>query len=516
MENQYPELTLRDYMRVLFRQKAVVLTAFFTVMITVIVGVQFKTPVYEAQVKMLISAEKLVESPFYQALGGNVRAEAALTQSEIVNSTPVIDRTVAVAFNPRYMDLLRYELHFASELKKPFIKLSAKMMTQQLAAASDEQRMQAFRRFAIEDLRRNIKVEPVRDTNLFTITVRDYSPLIAAALANTISRSYLIFDLEQQVADLQMKYGEKHLSVMQLRDTIEKMTKELNGRQLPVIDAIGPASVKIIEQADVPLRPVGPSKPLIVVLAFFMSIFLGVMLAFTFEYMDQTFKSPQDIEQYLGVPYLGAIPKKPTPKAYHVVADQLYLLMSDKKFKALLVSTALREADVATIVVNVGAYLAKTAGHKVLLMDTNFRQPSLHGKFDLVGAHGLSDVLEGKATFDKMVKDMGSQLFVLPAGKTSLNPITLLGSHAMQELLRQVKNDFDLVILVSTEFIDVKDAVLLAAQVDAVALVVNEGRTRRQAVHAAVAPLKEKKVNVIGAILNERTYAIPKLIYDRV
>ena len=95
MEKYENSATLRDYMRVLFRQKSVTIVTFFTVMATVAAGLMFKTPVYEAQVKMLISAEKQLSSPYYRELLGQ-RVEVALTQSEIVKSNPVIERAVRV------------------------------------------------------------------------------------------------------------------------------------------------------------------------------------------------------------------------------------------------------------------------------------------------------------------------------------------------------------------------------------------------------------------------------------
>ena len=116
--------------------------------------------------------------------------------------------------------------------------------------------------------------------------------------------------------------------VSQLKNTIADMEKRLSGEPLPNIDAIGPASVKVIEQADLPLEPEGPSKSVIMVLGMFMSVFLSIMLAFMFEYMDQSFKTPRDIEQALSVPLLGSVRRRrrPRPELYRELADHLFLL----------------------------------------------------------------------------------------------------------------------------------------------------------------------------------------------
>ncbi len=516
MDPTYPELTLRDYMRVLFRQKAVVITCFVTVMATVAVGLQMKTPVFESRVKLLISAEKQTESIFYRDLATGYRAgEAALTQSEIVTSNPVVERAVrATGLSQRPMD---YELEYASKIKKPVIRLQLKFLRRQIAKYTDQQRQAFLFRSAVEELKSKVKVEPVRDTNIFTISVRDYSQVGAAILANVVSRSYLIFDLEQQLAELQLKYGEKHQAFLQLKDYIEKMAKNLTGEPLSNIDAIGPASVKVVEQAQVPIRPIGPQQSLILLLAFFMSLFLGVMLAFAFEYMDQTFKSPQEIESFLRVPFLGSIPQNATAHNYRTLAEQVFLVMKDKSLKTLVIgATRMHEGTTATVT-NLGTYLAKNAGHKVLIIDANLRSPGVY-KFPKAGeGQGLAEVLEDKIPFDKAIKDVGNNLHVLPAGKTALNPLTLLDSNKMFDILKASKERYEIVLIDVPEFGAYTDGFVLAEQSDAVAVVIIEGKTRKQVVRAAIQPfLEQKEPNVIGAILNRRQYVIPKMIYDRI
>ena len=122
---QQVETTFRDYMRVLFRQKAVVITCFLTVMITVIIGIMLKTPVYEAKVKMLISASKQVEATYYRDLIMGQNMEVALTQAEIVKSAPVLEKTVrALGLAQKPFD---YEKQFASPLKAKLVAIGARM-----------------------------------------------------------------------------------------------------------------------------------------------------------------------------------------------------------------------------------------------------------------------------------------------------------------------------------------------------------------------------------------------------
>lgn len=552
------ETTLRDYIRVLFRHKAVILTTFITVMLTVFIGLKLKTPVYEARVKMLISAEKQVESPYYRDIMGSRNAEITLTQSEIVMSDPVIKRAVAaLKLNEQPLD---YEKQFSSVLKAKLIDYNVKKFEKALAKNTEKQKKLAFSQWekmghpveefekkfaeiseqqkantlfrqAIEKLKKSITVVPIRDTNLFTINVKDFSPIGATIMANVVSRSYVIFDLEQQQTELTLKYGAKHPAVTQLKDNIESMKANLTGKLLTDLEALGPASVKIIEQANIPLKPTGTPKFLTFALALFMSGFLGIMLAFVFEYMDQTFKSPQDIEQTLNLPFLGSIPKKNLSQNlliknmdkrstythfYQVLSDQMYLLMKDKKLKSFLITSTESQEGTSAIIANLGTYLAKKANCKVLLIDANLRNPFLDKIFKLKPAAGLIDMLEDKVSLEEAVCKTDTLLHVLTAGKTELNPVILLDSSKMVKIIEDAKKKYGIVFLDCPNLTSFKDAVVLSSYVDGIALVINEGISRRQVVKNAIASLEQKDGKLIGVILNNRTFAIPRFIYNRV
>jgi len=507
------ENTLRDYLRVLFRQKEVIITSFITVMSTVFIGLTLKTPIYEGQVKMLITAEKQIESPYYRELLTGRNVEVALTQSEIVNSRPVMERVVnALGLSQKP---LNYEKEFASPLKSVFVKLWVKSVNAKLELLNAQQKQAFLFRMALENLKKSIRVEPMRDTNIFTISARDFSQIGAAIIANTVSRSYQIFDLEQQLAELQLKYGEKHQAVLQLKDNVDRMIKNLNGQPLADIEAIGPASVKVVEQADVPLKPVGPPKLLVIIIASFMAVFLGVMLAFVFEYLDQTFKTPQEIESYLNLPFLGSIPPMPKLKSFDALAEQIQFIAKDKNLHTLLFTTVQAGEDAANAVLGIGKALAEKGRRKVLVIDAHFGQLSFKKFLNLPSGPGLMDVIEEKVTLDKSVQTISKNLFVLSAGEAQLNPITVADSGRMTAFLNEVAKKYDLV-LISAPDLTHRDSIVLAADADGVVLVVNEGRTRKQAVNFSILSLKEKKANILGVILNNRSFVIPKAIYDRV
>ena len=507
--------TLRDYLRILFRQKAVILTVILTMTTTVFIGLKFETPVYEAQVKILVSAEKMVQSPLYKDIVGTRSTEVTVTQGEIVKSAPVIERTVkALGLYKRPFD---YEGNYCSSWKRPLVELMASRQAKLFEKISEPAKNAYLFRAAVEELRKKIKVEPIRDTNTFTISVKDFDPEGAATIANTLSRSYLIYDLEQQLAEIQLKYGEKHPSVIQLRDNIAELAKTLHGQPVSIQDALGTASSKVVEQADAPIKPGGKSKALLFLLGFVTSLFIGVMLAVVFECMDQTFKTPQEIESVLGLPFLGAMPKKKKlwPQALQALADQMYLIMKGKGLKTVLIAGIDSASVSISMTTNLARELAARASKQVLLIDADLRS-SIHSKeSQLPTGFGLAEILEGKSSLDACIKTTGN-FSVLVAGKTKLNPVTLIDSAAMSDLLKTAKEKFDMVFINAPSLMLHKDSETLAVYVDGTVVVVAEGKTRRQVAQAAIQPLKDKKANLVGVVLKDRTFVIPKFLYERI
>lgn len=494
MKSSLLENSIREYLGVIFRRKSVIITTFITVMITVVLGLELKTPIYKGSVKMLVSARKETATPYYKDLvGGYQSTQMSLTQGEIVNSYAVLERVVRVL--KLYECSPEYEKDFCSPIKSWVIDLKQMWpkMSNQNSLSPEEEGEYAFT-MAVESLRACLGISPIRDTDLFTITASDFNPKVAALIANVTSRSYVIFDLERQFAELQFQYGDKHPRVIQLKTGIDELTKNLSGAPLSAIEALGPASVKIVEQAHVPFMPAGSSKKVAVAMAFVMSFFLGIMIAFGFEYIDQTFKSSQDIEAFLNLPVLGTIPKmrkkdkvflpdiKQTNayvQSYHNLSDQIYLLIKENKLKSVLITAA----------------------------------SPWEGSTAIADNPGLSDVLEGKITLSKATQNNGHDLIILPAGETSLNPVTLLHTAKLPEVIKEAKESSEVVFVDYANLRNIKDISILSSNVDGIILVVNEGQTRRQVLKALITPLEQRKANILGVILNNRTYAIPKMLY---
>ena len=510
--SEFKTRTLRDYLRILFRRWAVIAISVAAVSVTVAIGLLSQTRYYAAEVKMLISAKKPVEATYYRDLGGGeMQEKMTVTQSEIVKSAPVLQRTIAALdlFNRPF----NYEKDFASPFKKFLLSLQKE---KKLPANLTPQEERSIRfRIAFEDLKQRVAVQPVRDTNTFIIRVQDFSPVAAARTANTISRSYVIFDLEQQLSEVLLKYGGEHPTVMQLRDNINKMIKTLHGDTISNQDAIGPASVKIIEQASMPLKPDGISKKFLFLIAVLISLVFGVILVFIFEYMDPTLKSPQEVEEILNLPLLGTLPKSKQPAESFIqdFADHIQALIKGKGYRVFTIASVTESAGFPSLLESAARYLSQKPGQRILVIDANPHHPALNGYLKNSKEPGLAEVLENKASAKQAVKTVTERFSVLPAGRASLNPASW-DVEKIKELLDALRQEYAAVLILPAALLRFRESAIFAELSDAVILRIEEQKTRREIARAALTLLEKKNARVAGTLLNERTFPIPAPLYN--
>ena len=523
MQQNSQEDVLREYLRIIFSHKAVIFASVITVMIVVFIGLELKTPVYVAQVKMLISAKKQIESPYYMAFSNKEGISA--TQSNLVSSYPVLERVVKV-FN---LDKRPpgYEKGFCSPLKTYLIDWRLKKVKSLHLEHGDEK---DFRfRSAIESLKKKIDVTPIRETDLFIIKATDFDPQVSAKIANAVSRSYVIFDLEQQLAEMKLKYGKKHSLVLQLHDNINMISKNINGELLASnINAIGPASVKIIEQAHPPFYPKGRGKKIVVILGVFMSVVLGIMLTFVFDYLDYRFKTPDDAERFLNIPLIGFLPKsgfrhgeiigakkasRPIASSYKNISEKIYLFLKDRNMKSIMITAASFAEGSSTIVANIASYLASDSRNKTLIVDGNFNNPVVNKLFNIPASPGLTDLIDKTIRIDDVIQNVKPNLSILPSGKKVLNPVSILKHPNAVNAFKDIKDKFDFIIFDNADLLCSGTISALLPHIDGIVLVVSGEKDRRQIVKTAIMHLEPMNGNIFGFIYNNRKFAIPKILY---
>ena len=192
-------------------------------------------------------------------------------------------------------------------------------------------------------------------------------------------------------------------------------------------------------------------------------------------------------------------PKSLSAEAYRSLRTGIKFSSVDKPIKTIVITSALIGEGKSTVAGNL-AYTLNQDGAKVLVIDCDLRKPSMHCNFSVSNEEGLTDVLAGSSDLKSVIKKIEGSLFLITAGTTSPNPAEILGSKAMEDLIKELYVDFDYIILDTPSVLPISDTLLLAAKADATLIVVKAKKTKEKMVKESYSKLVEARANVIGTI----------------
>jgi capsular exopolysaccharide synthesis family protein len=186
-----------------------------------------------------------------------------------------------------------------------------------------------------------------------------------------------------------------------------------------------------------------------------------------------------------------------------MVRSSMQFIAIDQPTKSILVTSSTPSEGKSTTVANLGAVMAQ-AGLKTVIVDADLRRPIQHQLFEVPNLGGLTDLLCSPDLEESsyLKKTKLENLYLIPSGVIPPNPSELLGSQRMAQLTIKLSELADVIIYDSPPALTVTDAVVLSNRVDGVVLVVEAGRTRRDAAQRAIASLQQAGANLLGGLLN--------------
>ncbi|MBU2628750.1 MAG: polysaccharide biosynthesis tyrosine autokinase [Proteobacteria bacterium] len=278
-------------------------------------------------------------------------------------------------------------------------------------------------------------------------------------------------------------------------------------------------NVWVIEKAQIPKLPAKPNKKRNILLGIILGFFGGIGIAFFFEYLDNTVKTPEDVEEKFDIPVISTIDFSKDKKQTIVqnVLDDSSSIIAES-FKGLRTSVLLSSADnppkillISSITPgegksSVSACLAITiaqAGKRVLLIDADMRRPVQHKNFNLENTTGLSSFLAGVSELkDSESIEPVENLDIITAGPIPPNPSELLSSKKLISLLSDVSKIYDMVIIDTPPLASVTDPVILSKHVDGFILVTWAGKTTYELIGKGLKQLREVDAPITGMVLN--------------
>ena len=465
-----------------------------------------QTPLYQASATLLISQSQNPAAPDYNAL--LTGEKIAATYSELLTKRPVLEGTI-------------------TQLHLPYTPAQlAKMAT----------------------------VRVVRNTQLLEVSVEDPDPDMAAEIANALAATFIAQmredtlgqtasyrdSLQQQLGDLEREMKSTSERIQQLRNSQGPQNDLLylqgllsqyqttyaqllrSDQDMKLAEAAAVNAVRVAEPAIPPTEPTWPKTLQNTLLAALVGLMLAVGAAFLAEYLDDTVKTPEDVEQACELPTLGNIirfarrngnperlvserdPKSPVAEAYRVLRTNVDFARVGHEGKTLLITSALEREGKSTTAANLAVMMA-LAGRSVILVDGDLRRPSVHRFFGLDNTSGLTSLLlrQNLGVEAALQATAVRGLRVLPSGPIPPNPAELLSSPRMGEIIEEAKALAEVILFDSPPLLAVSDPIILGSRLEGVALVVDAGRTRHGALERAVEALERGAVPILGVVLNK-------------
>lgn len=201
--------------------------------------------------------------------------------------------------------------------------------------------------------------------------------------------------------------------------------------------------------------------------------------------------------------FLSDDPKSVVSEAFRVLRTNLQFSSVDKPLKRIMVTSSVPQEGKSTVISNLALSMA-SAGNKVLLVDADLRRPNIYKIFLLENYKGLSNLLAEDLPLESVVNETKFENFhIITSGPVPPNPAEMLGSQKMKKFLESVSTMYDMVLIDSPPVNSVADASILSALVDGVILVVEAGKTEREAAAVAVDQLRKVNARILGVVLNK-------------
>ena len=435
-------------------------------------------------------------------------------------------------------------------------------------------------------------VSPLVNSQLLEIVVTDTSPVRAQAVANELANQLI------QRSPTASTQGQEHSAFVddqinylevKIRETLEELdqaerslTELDSARQIADANAAITAlqtqlsqlqtnyaalisntdqgamnTLTVIEYAPLPTRPIGPNLVLIVAMAALIAVMVATGAAYLLDYLDDTIKNTEDVNNLLAAPVLATIsmigkrgePSTPTadtpvhaigrklgdifPKRQKPGADEnsngtsngVFIYTSnhpnsnvaeefrslrinldfarvDKQLRTILVTSPSPAEGKTSVATNLAIVMAQS-GKKVILLDADFRKPSIDTHFHIPNKRGLSDIFRDNTDIHSVVQHWREKiLWIITTGITPPNPVDLLSSQKMDHILAQLQEMADVVIIDGPPLI-FPDSLALSTKVDGVLMVLRHAYTRRGVALSRYKQLTQVDARVIGVVLNK-------------
>jgi capsular exopolysaccharide synthesis family protein len=194
--------------------------------------------------------------------------------------------------------------------------------------------------------------------------------------------------------------------------------------------------------------------------------------------------------------------KSPITEAYRKIAANIQFANIDGNIKTIMVTSSTENEGKSTTISNLATVMADL-NKNILLIDFDFRKPSIHKQFGISNRNGITDLLINKDNYKSYINNVYPKLDVMTTGRLPSNPAEILNSNSVKDLLNELSAYYDYIFLDTPPIILVSDPITIASYSDAVILTVEFSKTEKEMAKKSIDSLKRVNANIIGTILNK-------------
>lgn len=531
------ELDFSHYLDVILRRRWVVLAAFTIVFVSTALVTFTTRRVYQATALLVIEKERGGTQVQNGSMVENSNDDYYQTQYKLLQSRSLLERVYADMVLEKTEDFaqpngvmkLQGAVTISPVMRSRLVYVRVDSHDAALAAAVANGLSNAFveqnlasQLFISKEVLQALQAKG-GDSN-----AADLPAVVNNSLIQSLKGDYA--KLQSSYAELYARYTEKHPTVIRVKSSMIALDSQIRSETARIVASMKTElsgqlkgnNVRVIDSALVPEYPIKPKKMAALMLGFIGGLALGVGLAFLIEMLDQSVRTQEDVENKLGLPFIGQIPLSAdasgavyksllskelslTSEAVRNLRTMVDFAAMPQNIKTILVTSTVQDEGKSYVASNLAVAFSQL-GEKVLLITGDLRRPSIHKNFGVSTERGLSDFLAKGQRVEELAdlvqKSDIPGVHVLACGPRPPNPSELLNTPRLGALVAWSKTNYDRVIIDCTPMFPIHDTLLWGRHVNAAIFVVRYGRTRAPLIAKACRRLQEGGVKILGAAVN--------------
>jgi len=299
------------------------------------------------------------------------------------------------------------------------------------------------------------------------------------------------------------------------RALYEALTSSL--KKASVTEESQNVNIWVMREASLPSSPSNRSPYRTILIGFILALAAGIGVTLLIEYLDNTIKSADDIENKFGLTVLGTVletkknqpiesiifeqSQSPAAESYRMIRSSLLLSSADKPPKTILLTSITAQEGKTSTALNIARTMSQIAD-RILIIDADMRKPKMHALLGITNTTGLSNYLSGNIDGQIVHHSPEEKISIIPAGPIPPNPVELISSRRMKSLLQNMGRIYDYIIIDSPPILHLADGLILNTLVDGTVLVVRAGMTTYEMFTTGLKKLNEFNPHILGVILN--------------